>query len=94
MRPIKRRKWIKQSDLVYYIEEYNDEDGKLRFRINQGYYLASYVTQGWNHFSCNIITDGDIRSDVVRHIDTELFHTYEEAERTLEYWKEKEKSDG
>lgn len=78
-----KNRFVKVKDLVYWVEYDLDNDGKHRFIVHYGYYLATYQS-AYQDTTTNyhIVSLGDITSCVVRHLEGGVtFHTKEEAQK-------------
>ena len=78
-----KNRFVKAKDLVYWVECDLDSDGKHRFIVHYGYYLATYIA-AYRDTTINyhIVSLGNITSCVVRHLEEDkIFHTKEEAQR-------------
>lgn len=74
-----KNRFVKVNDLVYWAEYDLDSDGKHRFVVHYGYYLATYQAVTKNY---HIVSLGDITSCVVRHLEgSAIFHTKEAAQK-------------
>ena len=72
-------RYVKEDDLIYWVERGQNGDGKWCYVVRQGYYLASHLFRNEN---VHIVTLGDITSTVTRHLsDDFIFLTEEEAQK-------------
>ena len=79
-----KNRYVKANDLIYWVEYDLDSDGKYRFIIHYGYYLATYISThpGDDDINKYIVTLGDITSCVVRHLDEDgIFLTKADAQK-------------
>ena len=76
-------RYVREKDLVYFVEYDLDSDGKYRFVVHCGYYLATYQS-AYQDITTNyhIVSLGDIASCVVRHLkDEEIFLDRKNAQK-------------
>ena len=72
-------RFVKERDLIYWVEHDRDYDGRFRKVVHKGYYLATYKFRDEN---IHIVTFGDITSCVIRHLkEDRIFLTKEEAQK-------------
>lgn len=79
-----KNRFVKANDLVYWAECDLGSDGKHRFVVHCGYYLATYIATypGRDDINYHIVSLGNITSCVVRHLEKhQIFHTKEEAQK-------------
>ena len=76
-------RYVREKDLIYFVEYDLDSDGKHWFVVHYGYYLATYQS-AYQDITTNyhIVSLGDITSCVVRHLeDGVIFLTRENAQK-------------
>lgn len=69
-----RLKVVETNDFVYWPEVGQCEDGKWKYRVCSGYYLATYYRKD---SPVHIVTLGQVTSSVVRHLTPDDIFTSE-----------------